>query len=127
MIRPADLLAALLASAPAALAAAPALAVPGGAIGTLGIGTYACELPGDASGPVGLRRPEWDFTVIGASSYRAGGLTGSYLLTGDLVTMTSGPRAGLRFRRETRGLLRLADGPKAPARLRCVLLRDDAG
>ena len=123
MTRPALSLAALLALLPAA----PAAAVPGGAIGTLEIGAYSCELPGDASGPVGLRRPEWDFTVIGASSYRAGSTAGSYLLTGDLLTMTSGPRTGLRFRRETRGLLRLVDGAGAPAGLRCILTRGEPG
>ncbi|MGH6788034.1 MAG: hypothetical protein ACREBO_14505 [Novosphingobium sp.] len=103
-----------------ALVAAPALAAPGGPIGTLPLGAYVCELPGDAAGPAGVRVPEQDFTVANASSYVAAGQRGSYLLTGDLVAMTSGPKAGQRFRKLGGGFLRSVESGGANGSLRCV-------
>jgi len=96
-------------------------AVPGGEIGTLEKGRYACELPGDAAGPAGLHVPEADFTVISASSYRARGRIGSYLLTGELVVMTSGPHRGQRFHLVSRGFLRAVEPDGSDGRLRCIL------
>ncbi|MCB2080845.1 MAG: hypothetical protein KDE55_24485 [Novosphingobium sp.] len=99
----------------------PASAVPGGQIGTLEQGRYTCELPGDASGATGEHVPEADFRIVSASSYRANGRIGSYLLTGDRVVMTSGPHQGVRFHRVSTGFLRVIgkDGKDGP--LRCVL------
>ena len=94
--------------------------VPGGLIGTLGQGKYVCELPGDAGGPVRVPASEFDFTVINGSSYRSGRLRGSYLLTGDLVTMTGGKLKGVRFQRVSEGFLRRL-GPNGTAgEMRCV-------
>ena len=73
---------------------APVSAAPGGELETLPIGDYLCELPGDVTGPAGLRAPSEDFTVVTASSYRAGGAMGSYLLAGTDLTMTGGPHRG---------------------------------
>lgn len=103
--------------------AAPIAAVPGGEIGTLEQGRYTCELPGDATGPVGLHVAEADFTVISASSYRADGTLGSYLLTGDRVVMTNGPHRGQKFHRMSRGFLREIAADGSEGRLRCVLGR----
>ncbi|GGC19552.1 hypothetical protein GCM10011371_04030 [Novosphingobium marinum] len=103
------------------LVAAPAAAVPGGTLGTLEKGWYACEAPGDALGPAGDRMPEADFKVVSASSYRAGGTRGTYLLTGDRVVMTSGPFEGRKFHRQSRGFLREIDGSGAPGSIRCIL------
>ena len=102
------------------LAAGPALAAPGGPITTLQLGTYVCELPGDATGPAGVRVPAQDFSIINASSYAANGGRGSYLLTGDTVVMTSGPRKGQKFRRISASFLRImgSDGNDSP--LRCI-------
>lgn len=102
------------------LATAPAQAAPGGQIGTMPTGDYVCELPGDATGPVGRRQPDEDFTVVNASSYRTRGSMGSYLLTGDELAMTSGQHQGKRYRRESHGFVRLLGPDGAVGDLRCV-------
>lgn len=118
MTRVASLLAPILATA----LAAPALAVPGGEIGTLPIGSYHCELPDDATGIARTRVPEEDFEIVSASSYIADGVRGTYLLTGDHILMTSGPYKGKRFHRIYTGFVRRIgeDGQDTP--LRCVLV-----
>lgn len=100
--------------------ATPAQAAPGGSLGTLPLGRYICELPGSATGPAGVRQAEADFTIMHASSYAVGDDTGTYLLTGDLAQMTSGPQKGVRYRRISENFLRRlnADGSESP--LRCV-------
>lgn len=110
----------------AALLAASALlpggvsAAPGGPIGTLPLGNYACELPGDATGPAGIRQPDADFRVTNASSYRTATGKGIYLLTGDRLVFTSGPFNGVKYHRTAPGFLRrtLPDGSDGP--LHCV-------
>lgn len=104
-----------------ALLAAPALAVPGGEIDTLEIGRYVCELPGDALGPRGVLQPSEDFSITFGSSYRAKGLRGTYLLTGDTVVMTSGPRRGERYNRISDGFLRRQNADGSDGALRCVI------
>lgn len=104
----------------ACLFAAPVLAAPGGQIDSLEPGDYVCELPGDATGPAGIRQDSQAFSIINASSYRAGGRNGTYLLTGDVLTLTSGPKRGQRFHRISDRFLREIgpDGKDGP--LRCV-------
>lgn len=104
----------------AALASGPALAAPGGPIATLQLGTYVCELPGDATGPAGLRVPDQDFSIINASSYATGSGRGSYLLTGNTVAVTSGPKKGQRFHRVSSSFLRLMAANGADGPLRCI-------
>jgi hypothetical protein len=119
---------------PAAAALAPILAlalgaaappsppaVPGGLIGTLELGKYTCELPGDAGGPVRVEAKDFDFTVIHGSSYRAAGTRGSYLLTGDFVTMTGGKLRGLKLHRISTGFLRQVTKDGSDGEMRCVL------
>ncbi|PLK26024.1 hypothetical protein [Novosphingobium sp. TH158] len=101
--------------------AGPAMAAPGGPIGILVPGTYACELPGDATGPVGIRAPEHDFTITNASSYSTAKGAGTYLLTGDKVQMTSGPQKGLSYRRQSGGFLRRLNADGSDSTLRCIL------
>lgn len=113
----------LLAALPLIGLTAQVAAVPGGEIGTLEQGRYSCELPGDAAGPAGIHQPAEDFTVISASSYRANGTLGSYLLTGDSVVMTNGPHRGERFQRQSRGFLRQINADGSEGLLRCVLGR----
>ncbi|MCT2400040.1 hypothetical protein [Novosphingobium mangrovi (ex Huang et al. 2023)] len=90
---------------------------PGGRIGTLALGRYVCEMPGDAAS-----RPvhQFEFRVVNASSYKAGGVRGSYLYTGDRVVMTGGKLKGLRLHRISEGFLReiAEDGSDGP--MRCV-------
>lgn len=100
-------------------AAAPA--VPGGLIGTLNLGYYSCELPGDASGPIRVPAQEFDFKVVRGSSYRTEGSRGTYLLTGDVVTMTGGKLKGLKLRRISNGFLRQIEKNGQDGEMRCVL------
>ena len=102
------------------LLAAPLAAAPGGDLETMPIGDYVCELPGDATGPAGLRVAGEDFAIVTASSYRAGGAMGSYLLTGEDLTMTGGPHRGKRYKRMSQGFVRLIDASGNPGDLRCV-------
>jgi hypothetical protein len=104
----------------ALLAAAPALAAPGGPIATLEPGRYVCELPGDAAGPAGLRQDDESFTVLNAASYTATGGRGTYLVTGEVVTITSGPKNGQRFRRISNNFLRKIGPDGQDTTLRCV-------
>ncbi len=101
-------------------AASAAFATPGGAIGTLQQGEYRCELPGDATGPAGIRQPEQDFTVHNSSRYSTSEGRGTYLLTGDLVTITSGPKNGQRFKRLSANFLREVNPAGQQTDLRCV-------
>lgn len=124
-MKPAHLLAAAICAtcvlAACAGAKTPPPAVPGGEIGTLTVGKYICEMPGDAGGPVGKVLPEYGFRVVNASSYKAGGIRGSYLYTGDRVVMTGGTLKGLKLLRVSDGFLRQIDDNGSETGMRCVL------
>ncbi len=98
----------------------PAAGAPGGPIGLLRVGTYVCELPGDATGPVGHRIPEADFSVLNDSTYEVAGKTGSYLLTGDRLVMTSGPHKGRRYHRLSDGFVRPIGPDGSDSEMRCI-------
>lgn len=98
----------------------PAAADAQGEIGTLTLGTYACELPGDASGPVGRRVASEDFTIRNASSYQAADGGGSYLLTGNRVIMTSGPFRRKQYRRVSDRVVHALGPNGRDTPLRCV-------
>lgn len=100
--------------------AAPAFAVPGGQIGFLRPGAFQCEMPGDATGAAGLRVPEADFDVISANSYRTAKGRGTYLLTGDLLQLTSGPLNGTKYHRISNNFLRAIGPDGQDSDLRCV-------
>ncbi|MCB2089285.1 MAG: hypothetical protein R3E18_12440 [Sphingomonadaceae bacterium] len=106
--------AALLASTMAANAS------PGGRLGTLPNGSYACSLPGSADGPAVHPAPDMDFTITNSSSYVMAGKRGIYLLLGKEVRFTSGPMKGMRFRQTGSNTVQLIgdDGELAP--LRCT-------
>lgn len=106
---------------------APLGATPGGEINTLPLGDYVCELPGDATGPAGHRVPAEDFSVVTASSYRAGEALGSYLLIDSQLTMTGGPHQGKRYHRQSGGFVRKLDEQGKPGDLRCVLRKRNNG
>jgi hypothetical protein len=97
-----------------------AAAAPGGRLATLPVGEYRCELPGDATGPSGRPVSEETFAIRNASTYVAAEGAGSYLLTGDRLVMTSGPRRGDRYRRVSNNFLRKLDAAGAETGLRCV-------
>ena len=107
--------------------AGQAVAAPGGRLGALRLGEYQCELPGDPNGPVGLRQPAEDFAVRLNSTYRVGATEGTYLLTGDMVAMTSGPKLGQRFHRLSPNFLRKLDAEGKDTALRCIRLAPNRG
>lgn len=94
--------------------------VSGGPISTLPIGTYTCEMAGDAGGLVGRPLPEYEFRVVNASAYKAGGIRGSYLLTGEYVTMTGGKLRGLKLHRLKNTYLRKVEDNGTDGEMRCV-------
>lgn len=104
--------------------AAPAGAVPGGKLETMALGTWFCELPGDAvTEPVA--RPDETFTAVPDSSYETpDGRRGSYLLLGSELTMTSGPREGDRFRVDSAAMVRKLSPAGNETPLRCVRAGD---
>lgn len=110
----------LAAALAALLCAAPLSAAPVDAIGTLAIGRFVCELPGDALGPAGIRQPEADFAILNASAYHSEAGGGSYLLVGTVVTFTSGARKGEQYRRVSANFLRRLNPDGSDGALRCV-------
>ncbi|KLI64089.1 hypothetical protein [Aurantiacibacter marinus] len=103
----------------AASAAIPVSATGQGQIGTIERGHYACELPGDAAGSVGIAQPNESFTIQSASRYSSPQGDGTYLRRGDRLSMTSGPRNGTSYVIESRGFLRKIENGQ-PSRLRCI-------
>lgn len=109
-----------IAAAAAFAIAMPAHAVPGGPLRTLPSGLWRCEMPGDATTPP-VPQPELNFRTIPDSSYRpASGEGGTYLVLGDVMTMTTGAFRGIRFRVESEGTIRRIAGDDAAPSLRCV-------
>lgn len=116
MARPVYILAAVLATSSAAVAA------PGGPLRTLPKGNWQCATPGRAGENAVVVHEELGFKVINPSSYARAGERGTYLNTGTRVVFTSGPMQGMRFERLSLNMIqeRLEDGSLGP--LRCVRL-----
>ncbi len=91
-----------------------------GPIGTLLLGRYLCELPGDAAGPASRPIDKAWFDVTNGSSYRAATGKGTYLLRGDEVVFTRGPMRGARFERVSPKALQRTNLEGEFARMRCV-------
>lgn len=104
----------------ALILSAAALAVPGGPIDVLAPATYACEMPGDATSAAGYRVDAENFTVANSNSYTTTKGRGTYLLTGDLLVLTSGPKRGQKFRRISDNFLRKLGTDGKETALRCV-------
>lgn len=105
------------------LAAAGLLSAPpahASQIQTLPLGGYWCELPGDAMGATGHRVVAEDFAIVHSSTYASGGKQGSYLLTSNIIEMTSGPKAGEKFHRISDNFLRKLDPDGTDGELRCI-------
>ncbi len=99
---------------------AAALAVPGGPIDVLAPAAYQCEMPGDASGPAGYRLQAEDFTIVNSNTYYTAKGRGTYLLTGDLLVLTSGPKRGHKYNRISDNFLRKLGPDGKDSALRCV-------
>jgi hypothetical protein len=100
--------------------AMPAAAASTGRLATIPVGEYRCELPGDATGPSRFPVPEENFEIRNASSYANATGAGSYLLIGDTLVMTGGPKRGSRYLRLSDNFLRKIDATGKPGALRCV-------
>lgn len=108
--------------------AGAALTVSGGALNASEIGpvavmkqgNYWCETPGNALGRAGIHQPDQDFSIKHASIYASGGQTGTYLLTGDVIRFTSGPRKGDSFRRVSENFLRKRGPDGKDTDIRCI-------
>jgi hypothetical protein len=95
-----------------------------GRLGMLLNGHYECELPGRPGGALRVPAPDASFTVTSSSRYiAADGSLGTYLRTGRIVTMTSGPLAGIKLLIVRPAFLRRLGGEGQPSQLRCVLSR----
>lgn len=104
----------------AASSATPAIAAPGGKLGTMAGGRWICEIPGDATMRP-TRQEADDFSIVPDSSYRTpDGRSGTYLLLGDRLTMTSGPFDGKRFVLDSAAMIHPLDQNDQPEALRCV-------
>ena len=66
-------------------------------LGILQHGNYQCALPGDAGGEAFIVIPEESFRIGTASSYVNDAGTGIYLMRGDEVVFTRGPKKDQRF------------------------------
>jgi hypothetical protein len=107
---------------PALLLAVPALATTGGKLDTVARGSWTCEMPGDAGSERGIPVDGADFVVTPSSTYRTETGRGTYLRTGDMVTMTSGPRKGERYRVQTERMLKKLAPDGTDEGMRCVKL-----
>lgn len=83
---------------------------PGGTLDTMPHGTYQCALPGDAAGKAYEIVTAEEFHIDPASRYRTAQGAGTYILRGDELTFTGGPKKGERFRRIGTNQLRKLDG-----------------
>ena len=94
--------------------------LPGGKLATLSLGSYVCELPGDALGTAGIHMKDEDFAVIHASQYEAATGSGTYLMWGSTVEFTGGPRQGQRYRSVSTNQLRKLNPDGSDSSLRCT-------
>jgi hypothetical protein len=93
-----------------------------GVLGILQHGTYQCALPGDAGGEAYRVLPEESFRIGTASSYVNDKGTGIYLLRGDEVVFTRGPKKDQRFIRLGDNTLRKLNPDGSPSKLICTRL-----
>lgn len=104
------------ASRPQGRAAAPA----GGMLGILDHGNWQCALPGDAGGKAFMEVPEEDFGISTASSYISPKGSGIYLLRGNELIFTRGPKKDQRFRVLGENTLRKLNPDGSPSKLICT-------
>ena len=104
-------------------ATGPLVARPG-PLATLTLGRYICERPTDPGSQSAVTDAAASFAVTTASRYvAADGTRGTYLLTGDMIEMTSGMLVGTRLVRLRQSFLRVLEADGVPGPTRCVLSR----
>ncbi len=84
-------------------------------------GIYQCALPGDATGKAFEVVQGEGFRIRTASSYRDDNGSGTYIMRGDMLTFTRGPKKGQQFRRVGTNQLRKLD-KGAATKLLCTRL-----
>lgn len=109
----------------AMLALVGALALPVAVIAAEPIpaGVYECDAPINVGGMMmGSPQTGLMFGVTGPAAYRDfNGGKGGFALSGDLLTMTSGPLKGTRYRRQGPTLFRPLNAAGAIGPTRCLL------
>ena len=96
----------------------------GGMLRTMPHGDYECAMPGDAGGQAYKVVPEEGFRISTASRYSVDGGSGTYILRGDKLTFTAGPKNGQRFDRVGVNQLRKLDRDGTKSELLCTRLAD---
>ena len=84
-------------------------------------GIYQCALPGDAAGDAFKVIESEQFRIRTASSYRDAEGSGTYIMRGNELTFTRGPRKGQRFRRVGTNQLQKLEG-NSLSKLLCTRL-----
>ena len=101
-------------------AAALASPVQADTLKTMPHGPYQCALPGDAASEAWIPQERESFTIARASRYRNDEGRGTYILKGDELTFTAGPKNGERLRRTGTNELREINEDGSTGRLICV-------
>ncbi|EGD58649.1 hypothetical protein Y88_0706 [Novosphingobium nitrogenifigens DSM 19370] len=97
-----------------------ATAAPGGSLRVLLRGPWICEVPGDASTPP-KTLPKDSFHAQADSSYRLpDGSTGTYLLLGNHLVMTTGPFRGRTYETSGQGMIYPLDANGTRTGVRCI-------
>lgn len=93
-----------------------------GVLGILQHGNWQCALPGDAGGAAFIDVPSEGFRIGTASSYVNAEGSGIYLLRGDEVVFTRGPKKDQRFVRLGDNTLQKLNADGALSKLICTRL-----
>ena len=95
---------------------------PGGPLRTMPHGNYQCATPGDAGGEAIVVVEEENFRISTASRYTSAQGDGTYLMRGDNLVFTRGPKKDERFVRIGDNQLRKLDSEGERTRLLCTRL-----
>lgn len=87
---------------------------------TMPHGPYECALPGDASREAWIPLDKESFHIARASRYRSEEGRGTYILKGDELTFTAGPKNGQKLRRTGANELRTINEDGSTGRMICV-------
>ncbi|WP_298303077.1 elongation factor P [uncultured Erythrobacter sp.] len=101
----------------------PALPM-GGMLRTMPHGVYECALSGDAGGSAYEVVATEGFRISTASRYTDDNGDGTYILRGNRLTFTAGPKNGQRFERVGQNQLRKVDVEGKRSELLCTRLAD---
>lgn len=93
-----------------------------GPLRVMPMGSYACSLPGDATGPARQPIEGSEFSIASASRYVSAAGNGTYLLSGERLVFTRGPMNGMRFMRTSETVLQEIDADGQRKRMRCDLI-----